>query len=129
LSILLVSAKPKLVSKTGPAPPEIVKPLEDMDVVIGDRAVKLKCEVKGDDVTAAWYHNGIEIRQGRQHKCKKMGVVVALILTEISEDDGGTYECRLSNPGGKAKTSCTLTTQGQSVTVKVDRVSRSCESV
>ena len=85
-----------------------------MDVVIGDRDVKLKCEVTGgDDCMATWYHNGREVRQGRRHRCRFNGQQATLTLTEIGEEDGGLYECVLANSTGEVRTSCTLTTQGQ----------------
>lgn len=85
-----------------------------MDVIIGDRDIKLTCEVSGgDDCTATWYHNGQEVRQGRRHRCRFNGRLASLTITEIGEENGGLYECVLANSTGEVKTSCTLTTQGQ----------------
>ncbi|XP_076449773.1 uncharacterized protein LOC143286078 isoform X2 [Babylonia areolata] len=108
---LEVFEKPKLLTRASPAP-TLSSSLQDMDVVLGERDVKLQCEVSGGErATVTWFHNGREVRQTRQRRTTFNGKTATLTLTEVGEDDGGEYQCVIKNVHGEVSTSCTVSTQ------------------
>ncbi|CAJ0586229.1 unnamed protein product, partial [Mesorhabditis spiculigera] len=88
--------------------PQFVSKLSDISARQG-HTVKFSVEIGGDPLpTVQWYHNGRQLMGGRDVKITVDGLRATLELTRVSAANAGTYECRLKNPKGEAKSTAQL---------------------
>ncbi|XP_076459198.1 uncharacterized protein LOC143292619 isoform X2 [Babylonia areolata] len=119
---------------TADAPPLLLllTPLEDLSVVIGDRDVRLKCELdvmeegEAAGCMARWYHEEEEVaavvvgeekeekeEEGRKkgYRCRWTRGVASLTISQIARTHAGIYRCVVSTAAGAGQqvtTACTL---------------------
>ncbi|CAH8641087.1 unnamed protein product [Heterobilharzia americana] len=91
-------------------PPEIIQPLQNMNLKVGDRC-KLTVQYKSKlPAEVEWYQNDIPIQGeiGRRRITMEVNNTVSLHLLMVSELEGGKYTCTVRNQAGFATTSCSM---------------------
>ncbi|XP_033728727.1 myosin light chain kinase, smooth muscle-like isoform X3 [Pecten maximus] len=106
-----VYVKPKTSSKkSGFVAPKVDIPLNDLVVSPGDKNVTLECKFSNAiDASASWYRDGRLLTSGFLTKQSFDGRLARLVLTRVGSKDSGKYQCIVTNTGGEAKTTASLT--------------------
>ncbi|XP_060064239.1 myosin light chain kinase, smooth muscle-like isoform X2 [Ylistrum balloti] len=106
-----VYVKPKTTSKkSGFVAPKVDIPLNDLVVSPGDKNVSLECKFSNAiDASATWYKDGRLVTSSFLTKQSFDGRLARLVLTRVASKDTGKYQCTVTNTGGEAKTSGSLT--------------------
>lgn len=90
-------------------PPELIKPLEDVEVLEGT-AARLECSfAHAADATVTWYKDEEPLNDDSERLTMKFdGEVCALTIPDAMLDDEGDYKCEVSNQYGAASSSVEL---------------------
>ncbi|XP_067837649.1 myosin-binding protein C, cardiac-type-like, partial [Heptranchias perlo] len=82
-------------------PVQIVQPLEDQAVMVGER-VEFELEVSEEGALVKWERNGQELKREEtfKYRFKKDGTKHTLFINEATKEDGGHYTAKTN--GGKS---------------------------
>ncbi|XP_053213912.1 obscurin-like isoform X4 [Panonychus citri] len=89
-------------------PPKFTQKL--IDSTFGTKSpISLNCSVSGNpEPEVQWYHNGKLIEPGLKYQLKRESNLLSLIINNPTSNDGGTIECRATNPVGSDSTRCSI---------------------
>ncbi|KAJ9595177.1 hypothetical protein L9F63_013535, partial [Diploptera punctata] len=89
-------------------PPDIVKPLKNVNSIQNHNA-QFQCTITGNPrPTVTWYKGAREIIHGTKYHMLKEGEVYSLIVNDVYGEDADEYVCRAVNKGGVKSTRAEL---------------------
>lgn len=94
-------------------PPQIVEPLQHQTIRMGRDAV-FTCKISAEpepDVT--WTRNNRPIVEGGRYEVEVGKAFVSLHIKDVDGDDEAQYECVVTNSLGTARSSASLTVEGE----------------
>lgn len=93
--------KPKPQTKAANAPPEIIEPLKDKQVVEG-QAIEFSCKIVGKPVpTVQWYKGDKLIKPSKYFQMSRTADEYTLRISEAFPEDEGDYKCVAYNSAGR----------------------------
>lgn len=95
--------------------PEFNPPLTPIRVMDGQQ-VRFSCRVTGTPTPQIlWFHAGRPIGHHREVKVlQSQDGKIGLVISEVFPEDSGDYTCVARNRAGEARTTATLTVEGES---------------
>ncbi|XP_076857247.1 titin-like [Brachyhypopomus gauderio] len=89
-------------------PPAFIKPLSDMEEILGS-SVKIGCSISGSHpISVEWLKDGTKLSGRTKHKLVQDDNTVSLEIEQLENADTGTYSCKLTNRAGSCECSGTL---------------------
>ncbi|OCT75409.1 hypothetical protein XELAEV_18030588mg [Xenopus laevis] len=94
-----LNSKASLTVKEKPA--EIIKPLEDKTIPVGEDIV-LKCELSKEDTNVKWCKDGKVLKKSQKYEFFQEGIETRMTVHEVTSKDSGEYTCETSISKTKA---------------------------
>ncbi|GLH11531.1 Titin, partial [Gryllus bimaculatus] len=102
------STSVKIKDPLAAQPPEIVKPLRNINA-IQNRNAEFQCTITGNPKpTITWYKGARELTQGSKYHMLTEGETYSLVVNDVYGEDADEYVCRASNKGGIKSTRAEL---------------------
>lgn len=94
-------------------PPTFIKPLTDMEEILGT-SVHIGCKISGSlPITVEWIKDGNKLSGRTKHKIVQEDNSAFLEIEHLEKADTGTYTCKLTNKAGGCECSGVLRVKGQ----------------
>ncbi|KAM4560777.1 titin-like [Fundulus diaphanus] len=107
------SCKVKVVVLEQVIPPSFIKPLVDMQEILGS-FVQICCKISGSlPISVEWQKDGSKISSGIKHKLIQQDNSVSVEIEQLERSDAGSYSCKLTNAAGSCECSGVLRVKGQ----------------
>ncbi|XP_041423263.1 obscurin isoform X2 [Xenopus laevis] len=94
-----LNSKASLTIKEKPS--EIIKPLEDKTVPVGEDVI-LKCELSKEDANVKWCKDGKVLKKSQKYEFFQEGTETRMTIHEVTSKDSGEYTCETSISQTKA---------------------------
>ncbi|XP_051980649.1 titin-like, partial [Xyrauchen texanus] len=89
-------------------PPSFIKPLVEMEEILGTN-VQIGCKISGSHpITVEWMKDGTKLSGRTKHKLLQDDNSVSMEIKSLEKADTGTYTCNLTNKAGSCECSATL---------------------